>query len=108
MRAYILSTGDEVLLGDIVDTNSSFLCRSLKDLGIEVEKIIAVGDSVDTISENIKEKVFIPNFSTKDAGSGIGLAVAKRGIEHAGGEIWFESVFGKGTNFFIKLPLHLG
>ncbi len=54
MRAYILSTGDEVLLGDIVDTNSSFLCSSLKDMGIEVEKIIAVGDSVDTISANIK------------------------------------------------------
>ncbi len=55
MRAYILSTGDEVLLGDIVDTNSSFLCRSLKDMGIEVDKIIAVGDSVDTISANIKD-----------------------------------------------------
>ena len=58
MRAYILSTGDEVLLGDIVDTNSSFLCRSLKDMGIEVEKIIAVGDSVDTISANIKDISF--------------------------------------------------
>ena len=55
MRAYILSTGDEVLLGDIVDTNSSFICRSLKDMGIEVDKIIAVGDSVDTISANIKD-----------------------------------------------------
>jgi len=58
MRAYILSTGDEVLLGDIVDTNSSFLCRSLKDMGIEVDKIIAVGDSVDTISANIKDISF--------------------------------------------------
>ena len=55
MKAYILSTGDEVLLGDIVDTNSSFLCRSLKDMGIEVDKIIAVGDSVDSISANIKD-----------------------------------------------------
>jgi len=58
MIAYILSTGDEVLLGDIVDTNSSFLCRSLKDMGIEVDKIIAVGDSVDTISTSIKDISF--------------------------------------------------
>ncbi len=54
MEAYILSTGDEVLLGDIVDTNSSFLCSSLKDMGIEVKKIIAVGDDIDTIASNIK------------------------------------------------------
>jgi nicotinamide-nucleotide amidase len=55
MQAYIFSTGDEVLLGDIIDTNSSFLCNSLKDMGVEVKKIIAVGDSVDTISANIKD-----------------------------------------------------
>ncbi len=54
MQAYILSTGDEVLLGDIVDTNSSFLCAALKDIGIEVKNITAVGDCVDTIAENIK------------------------------------------------------
>ena len=57
------------------------------------------------IPEDIKEKVFIPNFSTKDSGSGIGSAVAKRGIEHAGGSIWFESNEKTGTTFFIRLPL---
>ncbi len=55
MEAYVLSTGDEVLLGDIIDTNSSFLCSSLKDMGIEVKKIIAVGDSIKTIASNIKD-----------------------------------------------------
>ena len=58
MKAYILSTGDEVLLGDIIDTNSSFLCSSLKDMGIEVEKIMAVGDDVDMIASSIKEISF--------------------------------------------------
>ncbi|MCP4669717.1 MAG: CinA family nicotinamide mononucleotide deamidase-related protein, partial [Desulfobacula sp.] len=55
MQAYILSTGDEVLLGDIVDTNSSYLCNALKDMGIEVQKIMTIGDNVDTIASNIKE-----------------------------------------------------
>ena len=58
MKAYILSTGDEVLLGDIIDTNSSFLCSSLKNIGIEVEKIMAVGDNVDIIASSIKDISF--------------------------------------------------
>jgi two-component system nitrogen regulation sensor histidine kinase NtrY len=33
------------------------------------------------------------------------LAVAKRGIESAGGSIWFETVEDEGTTFFIELPL---
>ena len=53
MIAHILSTGDEVLLGDIVDTNSVFLCSALKEMGIEVQKITAVGDDVDTIASNV-------------------------------------------------------
>lgn len=55
MIAHILSTGDEVLLGDIVDTNSSFLCKAMKEMGIEVQKIIAVGDGVETIASIINE-----------------------------------------------------
>ncbi|MCP3940069.1 MAG: competence/damage-inducible protein A [Desulfobacteraceae bacterium] len=50
MIAEILSTGDEVLLGDIIDTNSSFLCEKLKIMGIGVRQITAVGDEVAKIS----------------------------------------------------------
>ena len=53
MIAHILSTGDEVLLGDIVDTNSAYLCSSLKELGVEVQKITAIRDDVDLICSNI-------------------------------------------------------
>lgn len=62
-------------------------------------------DNGEGIAEEIREKVFVPNFSTKYAGSGIGLAIAKRGIEHAGGAIWFETEIGEGTVFFISLPI---
>jgi nitrogen fixation/metabolism regulation signal transduction histidine kinase len=67
--------------------------------------LIAVKDNGMGISEEIGEKIFMPNFTTKSTGSGIGLAVAKRGIEHAGGRIWFESIEEEGTTFFIELPL---
>jgi nitrogen fixation/metabolism regulation signal transduction histidine kinase len=67
--------------------------------------LVEIRDNGVGIPENIRNKIFIPNFSTKYAGSGIGLAVAKRGVEHAGGIIWFESEESKGTSFFIQLPL---
>lgn len=51
MIAEILSTGDEVLLGDITDTNSSYLCNGLKNLGISVGQITAVGDDVAAICQ---------------------------------------------------------
>lgn len=68
---------------------------------------ISFEDIGSGISKKIQEKVFIPNFSTKDSGSGIGLAVAKRGIENAGGAISFKSKVNKGTIFFIELPVIL-
>ncbi len=67
--------------------------------------MIEVKDNGSGIPEEIRKKVFIPNFSTKVGGSGLGLAMAKRGIEHAGGNIWFETEEGVGTTFFIDLPI---
>ncbi|MBO0938402.1 HAMP domain-containing histidine kinase [Fibrella sp. HMF5335] len=66
---------------------------------------IEVHDNGVGIPENIRSKVFLPNFSTKQGGNGIGLALSKRGIEHASGSIWFETQEAVGTSFFIALPL---
>lgn len=55
MIAEILSTGDEVLLGDIVDTNSGYLCGRLKEMGILVQQITAVGDSVTGIGQALEQ-----------------------------------------------------
>ncbi|WP_241738971.1 sensor histidine kinase [Pontibacter beigongshangensis] len=67
--------------------------------------LISIKDNGNGIPADIRNRVFIPNFSTKYTGSGIGLAVAKKGIENAGGSIWFETEEDKGTTFFISLPL---
>lgn len=66
---------------------------------------IEIHDNGLGIAESIRSKVFLPNFSTKQGGTGIGLAISKRGIEHAGGSIWFETSVDVGTSFFIALPL---
>jgi len=66
---------------------------------------ITIADNGAGIADDVREHVFRPNFTTKASGSGIGLAVAKRGIESAGGSIWFETQVGVGTTFYIELPL---
>lgn len=53
-RGHVFSTGNEVLLGDIVDTNSAFLCRQLKRLGVTVIKTSAVPDALPALVDEIK------------------------------------------------------
>jgi signal transduction histidine kinase len=67
--------------------------------------LITVEDNGKGIPEEIREKVFMPNFSTKYSGSGIGLAITKRAVEHAGGKLWFDTKIGIGTSFYIELPV---
>jgi nitrogen fixation/metabolism regulation signal transduction histidine kinase len=66
--------------------------------------VIKFQDNGSGIPEALQDKIFIPNFSTKESGSGLGLPIAKRGIEHAGGKIWFKTG-DQGTTIFIELPL---
>lgn len=56
--------------------------------------------------ENLKGKLFQPNFTTKSSGMGLGLAIVKNIVENSKGEIWFESEFNKGTVFYLALPLY--
>lgn len=69
------------------------------------EAVMAFTDNGDGIPEKIQEKIFTPNFSTKFSGSGIGLTLAKRGVEQSGGRIWFDTEKNIGTTFFIILPM---
>ncbi|GEO05256.1 hypothetical protein AAE02nite_29200 [Adhaeribacter aerolatus] len=79
------------------------ICVSLKKC--DDKALISFHDNGSGIPAEIQHKIFVPNFSTKFTGSGIGLAVAKKGIETAGGRIWFETQEGEGTTFYIELPL---
>jgi signal transduction histidine kinase len=66
---------------------------------------LEITDNGRGIAPELRDKIFIPNFSTKSQGSGLGLAIAKSGVETAGGKIWFESEVGKGTTFYLTFPL---
>ncbi|MCP4121581.1 MAG: GHKL domain-containing protein [Bacteroidetes bacterium] len=67
---------------------------------------VEVEDNGVGISEEKKGKVFEPNFTTKSSGTGLGLAISKNIIEKSKGNIWFESEIGKGTIFYVVLPIY--
>ena len=50
MTVHLLTTGNEVLLGDIVDTNSTFLCQSISGLGLNVTRTVTIGDDIDAMA----------------------------------------------------------
>lgn len=58
-------------------------------------------DNGHGIDEETAKKIFVPNFTTKNSGSGLGLAMVKSILEQMGAEISFESEVGKGTEFKI-------
>ena len=66
--------------------------------------LIEIKDNGSGISEAQKDKIFVPNFTTKTTGMGLGLAMVKNIIENDNGSIWFETEENKGTSFFIKFP----
>ena len=51
LNATIITIGDELLIGQVIDTNSAFIAQALSKIGIPVTQRIAVGDSKDTITE---------------------------------------------------------
>ncbi len=64
--------------------------------------VISFSDNGPGIPEDIRERVFMPNFTTKNTGMGLGLAISKNIVEGSGGKICFETS-EKGTTFFVYL-----
>lgn len=69
---------------------------------------IAIQDNGSGIPEELREKVFRPNFTTKSSGSGLGLAMSKNIIRAANGRLWFETEMGVGSVFWVEIPLAPG
>ena len=69
------------------------------------ELIIDVMDSGPGMSLEVKEKIFEPFYSTKDRGTGLGLATVDQIIYNHKGKIEVDSQLGHGTTIRIRLPL---
>ena len=77
---------------------------NINNLVTEKNILLSIRDNGKGIPENLREKIFEPNFTTKSSGTGLGLAFVKNSIENAGGKVWFETAIDEGTTFYISLP----
>ncbi len=66
--------------------------------------LLSIRDNGAGMPEEVQAKVFSPNFTTKNSGMGLGLAMCKNIVDACGGRIWFETAEGEGTVFFVELP----
>lgn len=67
---------------------------------------IRVTDTGAGIPPELRDRVFEPYFSTKKAGTGLGLAMVRRVVAEHGGTLTLQSDVGKGTQFTLCLPAH--
>ena len=78
---------------------------SIKTKSVDDEFELRIADTGAGIPEDVRNRLFEPNFSTKTDGMGIGLAIVKSTIDEMGGRITVDSEIGKGTIVTIYLPL---
>jgi len=111
----LMIRGDEQLL---VRTFSNIILNALqsatenREIVVKVllkehnkQAVITILDNGRGIQQEMMDKIFLPSFTTKKSGSGLGLAVAKQGVEMCSGSIEVESEIDKGTKFTIRFDL---
>jgi PAS domain S-box-containing protein len=86
----------------------SLLCvlgirSSLSEDGASVE--VEVSDTGHGLTDEIRERLFLPFYSTKQRGTGLGLSIAAKIVQEHGGSLSAESNLPKGARFLLRLPL---
>ncbi len=79
-------------------------------IDVEISKkgdraLVRVSDNAGGVPDEIRDRIFDPNFTTKTSGSGLGLAICKRIVDALGGSMYFEVREDDGTDFFVEMPL---
>ncbi len=69
------------------------------------EVVLEVEDTGCGMSDEVKEKIFEPFFSTKAGGTGLGLAIVKQAVDELGGKIEVTTEPGRGTCFRLRFPV---
>jgi len=99
--ANLIDNAAEAMQGSLLRV----LCvrTSLSEDGAAVE--IEVSDTGHGLTEDIRERLFLPFYSTKHRGTGLGLSIAAKIVQESGGSIRAESNNPKGARFVLRLPL---
>jgi two-component system, NtrC family, nitrogen regulation sensor histidine kinase NtrY len=99
--ANLIDNAAEAMQGSLLRV----LCvrTSLAEDGAAVE--VEVSDTGHGLTDEIRERLFLPFYSTKHRGTGLGLSIAAKIVQEAGGSIRAESNTPKGARFLLRLPL---
>ena len=113
-RSDILINMDKIYLNRIIVNLITNAKQAKSDdralrIHIKIEQInrkvkISVQDNGIGIAEDMYERIFEPNFTSKSSGKGLGLSMVKKMVTDYQGEISLRSEIGVGTSFIITLP----
>jgi hypothetical protein len=79
------------------------VASSLSEDGASVE--VVVSDTGHGLTDEIRERLFLPFYSTKQRGTGLGLSIAAKIVQEHGGSLRAEANSPKGARFLLRLPL---
>jgi signal transduction histidine kinase len=110
-------SGDMSILTQVLNNLITNAIQAYDKTGQEIEFIIQknnnkidfiIKDHGSGISKEIKDRLFKEMVTTKGKqGTGLGLFISHSSIKaHFKGDIWFESTVGKGTTFYVSVPIH--
>ncbi len=99
---YILQLIVENLIKNSLQAGASQITIKIKEEGKFA--LLEYRDNGEGIDESEKEAIFLPFYSGRKGGTGLGLSFAKKALLAMGGDIWAESSEG-GAKFLIKIPL---
>ena len=96
MKAQIVTIGDEILIGQIVDTNSAWLASELNTLGISVDSVKSIADTRESIFEALNT---VPSNVELVLFTG-GLGPTKDAITKYAFAEWFEKILYRSPSYF--------
>ncbi|MGB8031161.1 MAG: ATP-binding protein [Terracidiphilus sp.] len=99
--ANLIDNAAEAMQGSLLRVLT--LCTALSEDGAAAE--VTVSDTGPGLSDEIRERLFLPYYSTKRRGTGLGLSIAAKIVQEHGGTISAEANVPKGARFLLRLPL---
>lgn len=99
--ANLIDNAAEAMQGGLLRVLS--IRSGLSEDGAAVEVMVA--DTGHGLTDDIRERLFLPFYSTKHRGTGLGLSIAAKIVQEIGGSIRAESNSPKGARFLLRLPL---
>jgi len=99
--ANLIDNAAEAMKGSLLRVLGVYTALSEDGAAVEV----TVADTGHGLTDEIRERLFLPFYSTKHRGTGLGLSIAAKIVQEHGGSISAEDNTPKGARFLLRLPL---